>query len=96
MGIDQFFENITDFDIEDLDNIRTKISKKILERLEELPHFHDGCCMNQDSEATQEEFEKCEEFDTGVLVCENVSGFDEPLCRERCPKCGGVRMEQIL
>jgi len=91
MGIDQFFENINDFDIEELDNIRTKISKKILENLTELPHFNDGCCMNQDSEATQEEFDWCEQNNLTVLVCEDVSGFDEPLYRNRCVQCGGLR-----
>ena len=91
MGIDQFFENINDFDIEELDNIREKISKKILEELAELPYFDDGCCMNDGSEATQKEFDGCEEKDIAVLVCEDVSGFDEPLYRERCVKCGGVR-----
>jgi len=91
MGIDQFFENINDFDIEELENIREKILKKILENLTELPHFNDGCCMNQDSEATQQEFEECEEKQLTVLVCEDVSGFDELLYRNRCVKCGGVR-----
>lgn len=91
MGIDQFFENINDFDIEELDNIRTKISKKILEELKELPHFNDDCCMNQNSEATQEEFEGCEQKDSGVIVIEHPSGYDEPVFRDRCIVCGGLR-----
>ena len=92
MGIDQFFENINDFDIEELENIRAKILKRILERLAELPHFNDGCCMNQDSEATQEEFEECEQEDSGIVVEEL---YDEnPIFRVRCFVCGGLREEE--
>jgi len=89
MGIEQFFENISDFNLEELDEIRGKIGKEITNRLIELPNWTKGCNISEDEDASEEDFEKCEAKQSFIYIWEHPSGYDDPIYRQRCSVCGG-------
>lgn len=94
MGLEQFFENINDFELDELKETIRKIQYEVITRLKELPNYHTSCNRNDDKESTQEEFEMCESAEIITLPQEENSragdSYKLNYLNERCLVCGGI------
>jgi len=72
---------------------RDDINEKLVEEVKKLPKYNDRCNMDQNSNASQKEFEKCEEHTTFV----NIDWYDGSSIYtfKHCIICGGRYEEEL-
>lgn len=90
MGKEIMYENINDFETDELDEIQRTIMSEITDRLRELPRWNKECCLNQNADCTQEEFEECEGNQASIYITEGLT-TDVMFSVEKCIVCGGER-----